>query len=327
MEQNNTPLISIIVPVYNTEKYLDQCIQSVLAQTYTNWELLLIDDGSTDSSGAICDKYAAEDKRIRVFHKENGGVSSARNLGLDNAKGEWITFVDSDDWVDTKWLSNYLQSGFDKYDLISQGFLSSAPLDAPWVLKPATYGVDFRCDVKHAIKFMYEHKILGYIWVHAHKREIIQHYHIRFLENSSFKEDEEFTIKYLRHCENVASISRTGYYYKVPNWSIKYKSDTIDYYLLKSKWENLNAIYQSEDNIIQQAILNDFANGLVQLILQEKPYDAVIYMQDFRKTLTNHIFQTPLNRILKVVIYLDVSGILSAIIVRLYYNIKHLFSR
>lgn len=97
MEQNNTPLISVIVPVYNTEKYLDQCIQSVLAQTYTNWELLLIDDGSTDSSGAICDKYAAEDNRIRVFHKENGGVSSARNLGLDNAQGEWISFVDADD--------------------------------------------------------------------------------------------------------------------------------------------------------------------------------------------------------------------------------------
>ena len=91
------PIISIIVPVYNTEKYLDQCIQSVLAQTYTNWELLLIDDGSTDSSGAICDKYAAEDNRIRVFHKENGGVSSARNLGLDNAQGEWISFVDADD--------------------------------------------------------------------------------------------------------------------------------------------------------------------------------------------------------------------------------------
>lgn len=93
-------LISVIVPVYNTEKYLDRCIQSVLAQTYTNWELLLIDDGSTDSSGAICDKYAEQDSRIKVFHKENGGASSARNLGLDNAKGEWITFVDSDDWID-----------------------------------------------------------------------------------------------------------------------------------------------------------------------------------------------------------------------------------
>lgn len=93
--------ISIIVPVYNTEKYLDCCIQSILAQTYTDFELLLIDDGSTDSSGAICDKYAEQDARVRVFHKENGGASAARNLGLDNAQGEWVTFCDSDDWLDS----------------------------------------------------------------------------------------------------------------------------------------------------------------------------------------------------------------------------------
>lgn len=91
-------LISIIVPVYNTEKYIDQCIQSVLAQTYTNWELLLIDDGSTDSSGAICDKYAAEDNRIQVVHKQNTGVSDSKNIALDMARGEYIMFLDSDDY-------------------------------------------------------------------------------------------------------------------------------------------------------------------------------------------------------------------------------------
>lgn len=93
-------LISIIVPVFNTEKYLDKCIQSILGQTYSNIELLLIDDGSTDSSGAICDKYVSQDSRVKVFHKPNEGVSVARNLGLNNAKGEWIAFVDSDDWID-----------------------------------------------------------------------------------------------------------------------------------------------------------------------------------------------------------------------------------
>ena len=98
------PAISVIVPVYNTEKYLDECIQSILNQSFTNFELLLIDDGSTDRSGAICDQYAAKDERVRVFHKENGGVSSARNVGLDEAKGEWIAFVDSDDYL----LSNAL---------------------------------------------------------------------------------------------------------------------------------------------------------------------------------------------------------------------------
>lgn len=95
-----SPTISVIIPVYNAEKYLRRCIDSVLSQTFTDFELLLIDDGSKDKSGAICDEYAAKDSRVRVFHKENGGVSSARNMGLDNACGNYIAFVDADDWID-----------------------------------------------------------------------------------------------------------------------------------------------------------------------------------------------------------------------------------
>ena len=90
-------LISIIVPVYKVEKYLRRCIDSILAQTYQNIEVLLIDDGSPDNSGEICDEYAERDSRVRVFHKPNGGVSSARNLGLKEAKGQYIGFVDADD--------------------------------------------------------------------------------------------------------------------------------------------------------------------------------------------------------------------------------------
>ena len=93
-------LLTIIVPVYNVELYLSDCIESILAQSFDNFELLLIDDGSTDSSGAICDKYKKLDKRVRVFHTENKGVSSARNKGLDEARGKYISFVDSDDYID-----------------------------------------------------------------------------------------------------------------------------------------------------------------------------------------------------------------------------------
>ena len=100
-------IVSIIVPVYNAEKFLRRCIDSILAQTFTDWELLLIDDGSKDASGNICDEYATKDGCIRVFHKENGGVSSARNLGLDHAKGEWVTFVDSDDYIEENFLKSF----------------------------------------------------------------------------------------------------------------------------------------------------------------------------------------------------------------------------
>lgn len=103
------PKISVIVPVYNVEKYLRQCIDSVLLQSYVDFELLLINDGSKDSSGKICDEYAARDSRVRVLHKENGGVSSARNLGLDNAQGEWIMFLDADDfWADNNILKKLI---------------------------------------------------------------------------------------------------------------------------------------------------------------------------------------------------------------------------
>ena len=91
---NSNPKISIIVPVYNVELFLPRCIDSILNQSFADFELLLIDDGSKDKSGAICDEYAEKDKRIKVFHKVNGGVSSARNLGLEKSKGEYITFVD-----------------------------------------------------------------------------------------------------------------------------------------------------------------------------------------------------------------------------------------
>lgn len=97
----NKPTISVIVPVYNVEKYLEECVESVLSQTFTDYELLLIDDGSTDSSGDLCDQIAKRDTRVRVFHKSNGGISSARNKGMDEAEGDWIVFLDSDDkWAD-----------------------------------------------------------------------------------------------------------------------------------------------------------------------------------------------------------------------------------
>ena len=94
------PLISVIVPVYKAEEYLDKCVQSIRNQTYENLEIILVDDGSPDRCGEMCDAYAQEDARIRVFHKENGGQSSARNLGLDNMAGEYVGFVDSDDWIE-----------------------------------------------------------------------------------------------------------------------------------------------------------------------------------------------------------------------------------
>ena len=102
--------ISVIVPVYNVEKYLPRCIDSILAQSFTDFELILVDDGSKDSSGKICEAYVTKDDRVKVLHKENGGASTARNAGIEIARGTWICFIDSDDYV----LPNYLQGMYER---------------------------------------------------------------------------------------------------------------------------------------------------------------------------------------------------------------------
>ena len=116
----DTPLISVIVPVYKTEQFLDRCLQSVIGQTYTHWEILLIDDGSPDHSGELCDRYAQQDKRIFVRHQPNGGLSDARNTGLSMAHGDWIYFLDSDDFLLPEEFSSllaYSENG--TYDIVA----------------------------------------------------------------------------------------------------------------------------------------------------------------------------------------------------------------
>ena len=100
------PLISVIVPVYNVKAYLDRCVESLLGQSYKNLEIFLVDDGSTDGCGKVCDRYAAQDPRITVIHKKNGGLSDARNAALDAAQGEYYAFVDGDDWVSPYYVEN-----------------------------------------------------------------------------------------------------------------------------------------------------------------------------------------------------------------------------
>lgn len=112
---NNEPLVSIIVPCYKVEQYLPNCIESILSQSYTNWELILVDDGSPDNCGNICDDYAVKDNRIKVVHKQNGGLSSARNAGMKVMNGEYVTFLDSDDFLHKDAL-HILVNQANKYD-------------------------------------------------------------------------------------------------------------------------------------------------------------------------------------------------------------------
>lgn len=145
---NQSPKISVIVPVYNVQKYLSRCIDSILFQTFTDFELLLIDDGSQDNSGKICDEYAKKDTRIRVFHKKNGGVSSARNLGLDNASGKWISFVDADDFLEQDYFPDDLLAN-ESWDVIQVPRSRGSYFH--------TYNKDFMCiNRSEVIKFLHK---------------------------------------------------------------------------------------------------------------------------------------------------------------------------
>ena len=238
------PTISIIVPVYNTEKYLHRCIDSILAQTYTDFELLLINDGSTDKSGAICDEYAAKDNRVRVFHKENGGVSSARNLGLDEAQGEWICFVDSDDYVFEEFLQNFISKIDDDVDLICQGMEFDDFFSKNCSIK--RFGVDYHGSIDKGLLELYKKPMLGSLCNKCLKRIIIEKKSLRFYEDFNCREDEEYLLRYMTFCSTMCSVLNCGYFYFLPEWSVKYPKLNSPFLLFKSLYKSASLIYKGK---------------------------------------------------------------------------------
>lgn len=236
-------MISIIVPVYNAEQYLHRCIDSILAQSYTHFELLLINDGSKDSSGAICDEYASKDTRVHVFHKENGGVSSARNLGLDNAQGEYITFCDADDYVGEDWLAAYSEAIANKVDLAIQGYYSIYD-DNKIVVKNISPCQGNTEDVKRTlITSLVCQDMYGYLWVKLLRRSLIEQFTIRFDVQSTFREDEQFLSRYLEYATSIVYMDKVGYHYFFPPTRKSYRGDP--YY-------SIFPIFQSLDNVFDR---------------------------------------------------------------------------
>ena len=211
-------LVSIIIPVYNTEQYLAHCIESVLSQSYIDFELLLIDDGSTDESGAICDSFLESDNRIRVFHKENGGVSSARNVGLDNSNGEWVFFLDSDDLLPNEALEvlvsrvNYgvdmVYGGIRKFDEVKDN------------IETINVNHEGEITIENALDaFVAPRDRSGdwhrYMINRLYRLPIINEFGLRFHSDIYYKEDGLFVVQYLCCCKNsVVCIPEIVYLYR-----------------------------------------------------------------------------------------------------------------
>ena len=211
--------ISIIIPVYNAENTLERCIQRIIEQSYSNWELLLIDDGSADNSRKICENACLKDKRIIAIHKENGGVSSARNAGIEKASGEWITFCDSDDYVEPHWLQNFIvlieqenssQSLFvQKINIFEQGKFHSVYYD----------NQQGSIDI---CQFLLSH--FGFVWNKIFKKEILEQASIRFDEKVKLLEDELFVLQYLTQVTTIyISPQKAEYNYEWPVYTHKYR--------------------------------------------------------------------------------------------------------
>lgn len=210
---NELNKVSIIVPVYNTSQYLRQCLDSILTQTYKDWECILVDDGSTDDSLRICDEYAARDQRFRVIHKENGGVSSARNRGINEASGEWITFVDSDDELYDenslqKMISNVGQSQLVLYGI--KIIFSNGNYTNP------DHPISEHLNTKEFAKLLvsWKYGYMGYIAARLYRRDIVRKNHLQLAKDIFFCEDNLFCSQYICCPEvNDIYIDTTSYTY------------------------------------------------------------------------------------------------------------------
>lgn len=248
---NQQPTISIIVPIYNIERFLPCCIDSVLAQTFTDWELILVDDGSKDSSGSICDAYAAKDERIRVIHKPNGGLTSARNAGLEVASGEWIMYLDGDDWVEPDMLEGLIRRGEETgSDIVLGDFLFAYPdRDVPYRLPDWD-------ECKPSSLNRYITSVWTCVWGGIHKRSLYEEHQLQSPQGVTYCEDFHLIVRLCYFARKVANVHRPFYHYRQQGGSVMH---------------NLNKKTERDEQWVYQDIIRFFK-------------DLGVY-EDYRKTM------------------------------------------
>lgn len=234
-------MVSIVIPIYNSETTLRRCLNSVINQSIFDWELILVDDGSNDKSDDICDEYAAKDQRVKVFHKKNGGVSSARNIGLDNAKGEWVVFIDADDFVKESYLANLLEHSQKQVDLV----ISYAEIHNGDDIKKESYSEKLIDETNFDSMFI-ENDMHWHTspWSKLYKRNIIEEYHIRFCEGMHIGEDAVFLYSYMLYSNRIYISNDTDYcYFAYNEGSLTKRVNSLDSEILA--YNQIQAIVES----------------------------------------------------------------------------------
>lgn len=263
-------MISVIVPVYNVEPYLQKCLDSVVGQTYQNMEILIIDDGSTDGSGKVCDEYK-KDERVKVFHTKNRGLSAARNLGLDNATGDWIVFVDSDDWVDVDAFEIALSvAKYQKADLVFWGYVKEYEDHS---IRKSFFWEDGFVFEREQVKYLLHRRLFGLLgkelahpeyansfdtaWGKLYKAEAIKNNHIRFEDTAVIgTEDALFNILFMGYVQKAVYVARCMNHYRKNNTSLTklYKPN------LMKQWQTLFS--RMYDYIVSRRLPDVFEDAL-----------------------------------------------------------------
>ena len=267
------PQVSIIIPVYNSEKYLRLTIESLLNQTYKDFEIILVDDGSVDASGKLCDDLSLTDRRIVVIHKENGGVSSARNVGIENARGELISFVDHDDYVFSDYLMTMVNE-IEEYDLL-QSFSLGGPRNTIKTCK--RFALDktktLRCikgDNGDVVFPEVDMNNMATIWNQLYKKEVIDKYQLRFRSIQS--EDELFSYEYMMYANSIKKIHYQGYFFVSNMDSLGSKHNYIAEYnyieLMENIYSRLISCWEIKDKDYIEKTKIRIANRLVYYVLK-----------------------------------------------------------
>ena len=224
-------LLTVIVPVYNVEGYLAQCVDSIINQTYKELEIILVDDGSTDASGRICDEYATKDQRIKVVHKANGGLVSARKAGLEIAQGCYIAFVDSDDWIDTDMYETLMREMLDDaVDIVTSGFYKECDGKSSMVYDGISEGVYEResgvlCRNLFFLNNISQIAISSNVYTKLFRAPIVKKYYMDINENISYGEDAACIYSCIPFVDKVRVIHKAFYHYRFREDSIVHKKN------------------------------------------------------------------------------------------------------
>jgi glycosyltransferase involved in cell wall biosynthesis len=243
------PFLTIIIPVYNDETNLPRCLDSVISQTYGDFELLLIDDGSTDNCPAICDEYADKDPRIRVFHKTNGGTSKTRQYGIERANGLYIFFVDSDDWVESCFIADVIINfENDEADLIFMNFIKETATgkERTVVQKPSFL------DTETIIRLVLEGKLLSCLWNVIINRNFYSKTKVNFINGINYGEDTLFILELLLNIPKTAYLDKAYYHHSYNHGSFTRKNKKKRYI---ERVDFINMI----DILLNKYIRNDLA--------------------------------------------------------------------